>query len=206
MKEISSLILAVSMLAAFAVTLASCGKDGGVSAGIYEDGGKTYFVVEGGAIVIDGDTAAPTAAPELSGDPKSEKLSAPAKLDKEYFTYETKNGGKYITGLTDDGKSASVLAVPGDVAGIAKGAFSGGSLKSLVIASRASGAVNLDNGAFEGTSGLSVYIACTTDGVTAGKQLLDGASGIKLIITADEYSNFKSHYLFGTFSDNMSKL
>ena len=202
MKRIISLVLVLVMLLA----LASCGKMAGNAEGIYTDGGKTYFIANGGAILIDGGKATVTTAPETSGDLKSEKLTAPTSLDKEYFTYTTKNGGKYISGLTDDGKAAGVLIIPADAAGIEKGALKGGSLKSIIIASRASGALNVANGAFDGTSGLSVYIACTTDQVTSGDGMLDGATGIKLVITADEYTNFKSHYLYGKFSESMSKL
>ena len=204
MKKIISLILTVAMLATLGTLLASCGKEKDAAVGLYTDGDKTYFIAEGGAILINGDTASVTTAPEAT-ETKSEKFSAPAKLDKDYFTYETKNGGKYITGLSSDGKSASVLIVPSDVAGIEKGALSGGSLKSIVIATRAEGKLNLANGAFEGTTDLKVYLACTTDGVNAGANLFDGATGTKLLISADEYTNFKSHYLFGTFSDNIAK-
>ena len=203
MKRIISLILVLVMMLAFA----SCGKDSGSSSsdGIYTDGGKTYFVTAGGTVVIENGAASLTDS-EATGDAKCEKLAAPATLDKEYFTYTTKNGGKYITGLTADGKSAGVLIVPDDVAGIEKDALKDGSLKAFIIAARSSGALNVANGAFNGTSGLSVYIACTTEQVSAGNNMLDGANGIKLVITADEYTNFKSHYLFGTFSDSMSKL
>ena len=201
MKKIISLVLILVMLLAFA----SCGKDSGSAEGIYTDGSKTYFVTAGGTVVIENGTASVTAA-EVSTDAKSEKLASPTALDKEYFTYTTKNGGKYVTGLTADGKAASVLIVPDDVAGIEKGALKDGSLKAIIIASRASGALNVANGAFDGTSGLCVYLACTTEQVSAGDGMLTGASGIKLVISADEYTNFKSHYLFGTFSDSMSKL
>ena len=207
MKKIISTVLAFTLLLTFCAALTACGKNKDDSSyGIFEDGGKTYFVANGGAIAIDGDTASTVATPTLSGEAKSEKLNAPAKLATEHFVYKTEKGNKYITGLTDDGKAASVLIIPSDVAGIEKGALSGGSLKSIVIAKRASGSLNLANGAFEGTSGLSVYIACGTDSVSAGANLLDGASGIKLIISADEYTNFKEHYLFKNFSENMSKL
>ena len=202
MKRIISLILALVMLLAFA----SCGKDSGTKDGIYTDGDKTYFVVNGGAILIKNGAASVAEAPEVSGDPKSEKISAPTALDKEYFTYSTESGGKYITGLTDDGKAAKVLMIPDDVAGIKKGALKDGDLQSLIIGARSNGAFNVAPGAFEGTSALSVYIACTTEQVSSGDGMLNGATGIKLIISADEYTNFKSHYLFGTFADNMSKL
>ena len=205
MKKFISVILTVAMLAALCLTATSCGKDKGTAEGIYTDGDKTYFIANGGAITISGDTAAPTDTPTVEGEPESKVFDAPKTLDKEYFEYTTKNGGKYITGLTADGKSASVLIVPSDVAGIEAGAFSGSSLKSIVIAKGAK-ALNVANGAFKGTSGLSVYIACSTDNVTAGNGMLDDASGIKIIVTADQYSNFKSHYLFGTFADSMSKL
>jgi hypothetical protein len=201
MKRIISLVLILVMLLAFA----SCGKDSGTAEGIYTDGSKTYFVTVGGTIAIENGTASIVAA-EVGTDAKSEKLAAPTSLDKEYFTYTTKNGGKYVSGLTDDGKAASVLIVPDDVAGIEKGVLAGGSLKAIIIAARKSGTLNVANSAFEGTTNLSVYIACTTEQVTAGDGMLTGASGIKLVISADEYTNFKSHYLFGTFSDNMSKL
>jgi hypothetical protein len=96
--------------------------------------------------------------------------------------------------------------VPSDVSGIKAGAFNGSSLKSLVIAGRPDGkALSLANGAFSGTNGLNVFISEIPDNVTVGKQLLDNTTGVKFLISADEYSNYKSHYNWAVFADSISK-
>ncbi len=197
MKKLISTLLVFAALLSLCLALVSCDKDGGSTAGLVTDGDKTYFVAEGGAVLIENGKATPVSAPSTDSEFKSEVFSAPTSLDKAYFTTATKNGGTYITGLTDAGKSASVLIVPNNIAGIAQGAFNGSSLKSLIIATRSSGSLTIDNGAFSGTDGLNVYIACSTEGLFAGEMLADGANNLKLNICAGEYTNFKSHYLFG---------
>ena len=201
MKKIISLILILACMLLVCCVLVSCNEENDSSYGIVADGDKTYFIAEGGAILIENGKAASVATPSLSTAPKSEKFKSVASAE-EYFVISS---GK-ITGLTERGKSCAVLMVPSDVSGIAAGAFNGSTLKSLVIAGRPDGKpLNLANGAFAGTNGLNVFISEIPDNVTVGKQLLDNTTGVKFFISADEYSTYKTHYYWGNFSNNLSK-
>lgn len=138
---------------------------------------------------------------EPADDKKTVDLTTPA-TDKDNFVYE---GGK-ITALTEAGKAKETLAIPADATAIAADVLkTSTALKNLVIGERTT-AFNLDNGAFNGTKSLNVYIACTTEQVTCGGEaLLTGATGLTLYIVSAQYANFKNDYTWGKLADSMKK-
>lgn len=201
MKKIISLVLiAVALFA-----LASCNLGGGEESkatyGLAEDGGKTYFVAEGGAIVIENGKASATTAP-ASTDLSSKKFIAPDTTE-EYFTYETVNGKINVTGLTDAGKSASAVIIPKTIDGKQIATVTSLDGAKNVILADLGYAITIANGAFKGVK--NVFIATVADDLGVGKDLLKDTNGVKLYVCQEEISNFKSHYNWSAFADQLTK-
>ena len=108
------------------------------------------------------------------------------------------------TGLTDAGKNAGVVIIPKTIDGknvLAISSLSGA--KSVVIADLGT-SININNGAFAGVS--NVFIAADANKLSVAQSgLLDGASSVKIYISADELTNFKSHYNWGAYADSLTK-
>ena len=200
MKKIISLLL----LLALTFTLASCdmlggGKDDTTAYGLIASGDKSYFVTPNGTIEISGG-AAKVAASAPEGTPVSKKFDAPNTADIAFTTEATDTGVK-ITGVS----GADVVIIPNTigskkVTGVAAGALNG--VKSVIFATPAA-AMNIDNGALKGVT--NVYIASTPDLLGVGAKLLENTSGVNIYISADELSNFKVHYNWGTHASNLKK-
>lgn len=202
MKKIFSLILLLTL----ALTLASCdmlggGKDDTTAYGLIASGDKSYFVTPNGTIEISGG-AAKVAASAPEGTPVSKKFDAPNTADIAFTTEANKTGtGVNITGVS----GADVVIIPNTiggkkVTGVAPGALNG--VKSVIFATPAA-AMNIEDGALKGVT--NVYIASTPDLLGVGPKLLENASGVNIYICADELSNFKVHYNWGTHASNLKK-
>ena len=203
MKKILSLILIVASLL---TVLVSCdlGGGGGNAAkyGLVTEGGKQYFIAEGGAILLDGTAASSVAAPTVTATLESKKFTAP-ETSEAHFTYELVSGKVNITGLTDAGKSAGVVIIPKTIDGKTIASISSlEGAKSVVFADLGNG-INLNSGCFKGVS--NVFICCVADNLLVAQSgLLEGSSA-NVYVSADEISNFKSHYNWSAYADSLKK-
>jgi hypothetical protein len=203
MKRIISLILALASVLSLGMLLVSCDMGAGNEGskyGIVTDGAKTYFVADGGAVVIEGGKASAATAP--AGTPESKKLTAPDTAD-EWFTYEEVSGKINITGLTDAGKAAAAVIIPKTIGGKQIASVSSLSGAKNVIIADLGYSFNLNNGALAGVT--NVFLVSVADNVLVAKNLLDGTTGVKLYVSADEISNYKSHYNWSNFADKLNK-
>lgn len=216
MKKLISLLL-LTVICVFA--LVSCGGGGNnetTLTGYYTKGDNGYFFTPDGAVAVGADGAKSVTYTVADGsytvdgvtfteaDLTAASFAAPTAAE-EYFTYTEKSGKKFISGLTDLGKSKTVLFAPADAAGIEAGALNGGAAKAFVIGTTT--AFNIGNGAFKGTSSLNVYIdgGCTTTMVTCGKDMLTDTTGVTFYIGSAAYGNFKEDYTWANFSSNIKK-
>lgn len=202
MKKIIALALAVTAIFAFAsCSLLGGGETSTAKYGLVTDGGKTYFVADGGAIVIENGAAKATTAPENTAY-ESKKFTAPDTTE-DYFTYEEVNGKINITGLTADGKAASTVIIPKTIDGKQIATVSSLDGAKNVIFADLGYAITINNGAFKGVS--NVFIADVADDLGVGKDLLKDTAGVNIFVSADEISNFKSHYNWSAFADQLTK-
>lgn len=211
MKKITSLLLFIALTLSLGAMLVSCdlisgGNDTGTNEayGYYTVDGKGYFVTADGAVEIDGGAAKEIdSAPE--GTPESKKFEAPETFAAT-FTTETFGSGVAITGVS----GAEVVMVPKTingkaVLGIKAGAFDG--VKAVIIGNLRNDEIRtgVEDGAFKGVG--SVYIATspTQLQITNTGTLLKDCGNLKINISADEISNFKTHYEWGKIKDSLQK-
>ena len=203
MKKIISLMLILATAFALTAMLTSCnGQSEDAAYGVVEADGKTYFVADGGALVIENGVASATS--DVSGTPESKKFNA-HETTGDYFTYTEVQGKINITGLTETGKAQSVIVLPEKIDGkavvmVSAGAFDG--LQNLVIATM-SASVTIADGGFKGVK--NVFVATTADLVSVSANLLTDSNGTTVYISADEFSNFKSHYNWGNLASYLNK-
>ncbi len=213
MKKIISILL---LLALATMLLASCdmlmgGADNGdggkdaASVGYFTSGEKSYFVTPDGTVEISGGAAKVVAsAPE--GTPESKKFDAPDTFAAT-FTTTTSGSGVAITGVS----GADVVMVPRTIDGkevldIRSGAFNG--VKTVIIGNLRDDdlRINISDGAFDGVK--NVYIATVPTQFTVSyntPMLLNNNKDLIIKISADEYSNFKTDYAWGKYTDNLKK-
>ena len=208
MKRILSLLL-VSVLLVGA--LCSCGGSAETLTGYFTKGDVGYFLTENGAVkvtadgakvatlTVDGDSYTVDGDSFTAAELTAANFTAPQAAE-EYFVIES---GK-LTGLTDLGKSCTVLFVPKGVTSIAAGAFKGSSVKCLVLGSY-TGSLNLDNGCLEGLESLYVDGNVSPDKLTCGKDMLKNAETVSIAVGTSAYDTFKNHYNWGVFADNIAK-
>ena len=211
MKKLLFCILTLSLILA---SLVGCGgaKDNNTALeGYYTKGDEGYFLTSYGAVKVtdgealcvsygaNGDTVTVDGVDLTASELTKASFTAPAD-GGDYFVIE----GKKLTGLTEAGKAQTLLFLPKGVTSVEAGAFKGSSVKALVIGSF-TGSVNLANGSLEGLTALYVDGSVTPNGLTCGKNLLDGASSLQIKVGSAAYDDFKNHYNWGTFSDNIKK-
>ncbi len=127
------------------------------------------------------------------------------------YTAESVNGIFTITGTTKYGKSLDVLVIPKTIDGstvqsIAAGAFDGCKVKSIVIPEDC-GIAYLNNGCFSGANSLKhIVVLKKHDAITVSGNLLDGAaSGAKVYVKPENYSDYVSYYTWGAFASRIGK-
>ena len=211
MKKLLFGILTLSLILA---SLVSCGgsKDNNtVLEGYFTKGDEGYFLTSYGAVkVTDGEAiCVPYSANGETLTVDGVELTA-SELTKATFTAPADGGdyfvieGKKLTGLTASGKAQTVLFLPKGVTSVEAGAFKDSSVKALVIGGF-TGSVNLANGSPEGLTALYIDGSVTPNSLTCGKNLLDGATSLQIKVGSAAYDDFKNHYNWGTFSDNIKK-
>lgn len=162
------------------------------------------------------------------GDPAPVSLEIPAAPEKEaagsdapvlleddedvdyaaFFTWEDFAGGVMITGVTEEGKTRSVLKTPSACDGkavlaIGEGAFANCDAVEIHIGKSV---VQLYNRLFDGCSKLErIYFnAEKASDLAAGEQLLDGApDDVTIYMTLKAYSSFISDYFWTRFAGRM---
>lgn len=205
MKKIISLILLLML----AMSFASCdmltgggNNDDSASYGLITSGDKSYFVTPDGTVEISGGVAK-KAATTPEGTVASKVFDAPNTTDA---VFETKafSTGVSITAVA----GADVLMIPKNidgkaVLGIEAGALKG--VKSVIFGNPADTdkGITLADGALDGVT--NVYIATVPGNVRVGKNLLKNATGVNVFISADQLSNFKTHYEWGEHSSKLKK-
>ena len=127
------------------------------------------------------------------------------------YTAESVNGIFTITGTTEYGKELDVLVIPKAIAGstvqsIAAGALDGCKVKSLIIPEDC-GIAYLNNGCFSGAGSLKhIVILKKHSDITVSGNLLDGAaSGAKVYVKPENYSDYVSYYTWGAFASRIAK-
>lgn len=193
MKKIISLVLLLACTLSLVFTLAACNGGDAAKYGLIEADGKTYFLADGAALVIENGTAAATDASAVTGELASKVFNAPASTG-DFFTYTEINGKINITGLTDEGKAQSVIILPEKINGksialISANAFTG--LDNLVIAKH-SASMSISKNAFSGVKNL--FLATDPNLLEVGDGLFEGDSAVKVYVSQDMLSTFKEHY------------
>lgn len=154
------------------------------------------------------------AAPEKDAVILEDTPSTEDDTDVDYtvfFTYEDFAGGVMITGLTDEGRTRSVLKTPSvydgkAVLAIGESAFAGCEATEIHISKSV---VQLYNKLFDGCTRLeSIYFSAekATD-IAAGEQLFEGAPDeAKIYMTLEAYSSFISDYFWTKFAGRMDTI
>ncbi|MEF2836972.1 MAG: leucine-rich repeat protein [Oscillospiraceae bacterium] len=149
--------------------------------------------------------------PDAPERPVSEAAVAEADaLLASHFTYKEYGDGFAINGVSEEGKSLSVLTVPGSYEGkailaIERNAFAGcENLSQITIGSNI---VQLMDGAFANCPKLEkIYLLHNSaEGLGVGEAVLEGAAGdVKIVLTTQEaFESFVADYFWSQYGEYM---
>ena len=193
MKKLISFVLLLACALSLTLALTSCNGGDAAKYGLTEADGKTYFLAEGAALVIENGNATATDASGVTDERASKVFNAPASTG-DFFTYTEINGKINVTGLTESGKAQAIIILPEKINGksialISAGAFEG--VDNLVIAKH-SASMSIAKNAFKGVKNL--FLATDPNLLEVGDGLFDGDSSVKVYVSQDMLSSFKEHY------------
>ena len=179
-------------------------------------------IISAAANVQGGDAAADSQAVDAETEPEPTPTPAPtptpepeipgSSRDEALFTYEPFNEGLMISGVTDEGRTRSVLEVPWSSGGqkviaIGSNAFAGcDSLKYIYIQSNIS---RIMQDAFDGAPLLTaIHIDNTAGGniLVPGVGLFDDVPArVRVYVPANSFGNFLADYFWGNYNDRIEK-
>ena len=146
-----------------------------------------------------------TQLPERPEMPELEIGEEEADVDTDCFVFEEQEDGYAIIGLTEKGREAVALVIPGQYEGepvisISQGVFSAAAGLEEVTVSKT--VTVLNDGIFAGCNGLQRIILRQQDPtkISVGQNLLDGVENCKIYVPAEGLGSYQVNYFWSHYS------
>ena len=143
--------------------------------------------------------------------PAADETEKPAlRHTSRLFHWEEQDGGAYLTGLTEEGREQTVIAVPGELDGIpvialGRGVFAGNArIREITLPASLR---RIENGSFENCSGLARLILAQEQPsrLPVGGDLLKGAS-CTVFVPASAYARYMTDYFWSVHASRIRPL